>query len=71
MTKTLPILFPNFEPTELLTLIDYILHIHKHKGSEYTVRYLKATEESVLATVYGGDRDLRHDKVSLGKDAER
>lgn len=71
MTNTLPILFPNSDQNELTTLIDYILHIHKHKGSEYIVRYLKATEESVLAIVFGENRDLGHDKVSLGKDADR
>jgi hypothetical protein len=71
MTATLPILFPNFDQNEILKLIDYILHIQKHKGSEYTVRYLKATEESVLAIVLGMNRDLGHDKVSLGKDSER
>jgi hypothetical protein len=71
MTTTLPILFPSFDQQHLQQLTKYILHIHKHKGSEFTVRYLKATEESVLAIILGSTKDLRHDKISIGKDGER
>jgi hypothetical protein len=49
--------------------IDRILHMITHKGDEYTVRYLKATHESVDNVVLRLGKTMQHRKVSIGLDS--
>lgn len=67
---TLPILFPNLSLDLYSAQLGYILHLYQSKGPEYVVRYLKATHESLEALVLRMDLDLRHEKVSIGKDRD-
>jgi hypothetical protein len=68
---TLPILFPDLDLDLYKMQLGYILHLYQSKGPEYVVRYLKATTESLEALVLHMNLDLRHEKVSLGKDKDQ
>jgi hypothetical protein len=70
LESTLPILFPELDAGLYRSQIDFILHLLTHKGTEYTVRYLKATSESVEHLVLCLPGSLEHEKVSLGKDRD-
>jgi len=69
LNHTLVHLFPVDLKPETDRCVSYIRHILKHKGSEYTVRYLKATGESVEQILYQLDGRLEHTGISLGKDS--
>jgi hypothetical protein len=68
--STLPILFPEVERETLGKHMGYIYHLMTHKGQQYTVRYLKATFESLEAFILRTPKTLEHDEVSIGKDLD-
>jgi len=70
LSHTLVHLFPDDLRPETHRCVLYIKHVLKHKGPEYTVRYLKSTGESVEQILYQLDGQLEHTGISLGKDSD-
>jgi hypothetical protein len=67
---TLPILFPEVDVDMIHGHLNYIKHLLTHRGVEYTLRYLKATHETLEHLQLGLAGIQEHEKVSLGKDTD-
>jgi len=68
LNNTLPVLFPTIPMSRIHKDLQYIAHLYSYKGAEYTLRYLKASAESVEAILLNLEhQDLKHEKVSIGK----
>lgn len=70
LKTTLPLLFPELDVSMIENHLSYLKHLLTHKGVEYTLRYLKATHESIESLVLDSQDNLEHEKVSLGKDTD-
>jgi hypothetical protein len=68
LATTCPHLFPDIPLNDIKQLTHYITHLNSHKGAEFCIRYLKATEEEVLKFVFANRKCQRHEKVSIGLD---
>lgn len=70
LSSTLPLLFNEDLAQEGKRLTQRVKHMLTNKGSEFTVRYLKATHESLEHILYELEGPLKHEKIGISKDSD-
>jgi hypothetical protein len=69
LTNTLVHLFPDSLFLEGMTLCKRITHHLIHKGPEWTIRYLKATQSAVEKIIFNLDGNQEYAGISIGLDS--